>query len=115
MKTNRVCKTCGKQYFYCSHCDKTLNTPTWMLMWHDENCKNVFETVSAFLQKQIDKKEAKRRLEKCDLRHLYTFKDSVRSVVETIFEEEKVEIKSSTIEEKSQKKTISKRSRSRRN
>lgn len=88
MQTNRVCKTCGKKYFYCSNCH--VKNPQWMLMWHEENCKNVFEIVSAFVQGQISKNTAKQRLQKCDLTHLYTFKENIRNYVEDILEEERI-------------------------
>ena len=91
MQANRVCKTCGKKYFYCSNCDKTLNSPQWMLMWHDENCKNVFEIVSDYAQGRISKKEAKNKLEKCNLRVEYTFTEKIRNYVDEIMAEPKVE------------------------
>ncbi len=87
--TNRVCKTCGKEYYYCSNCDKTLNSPQWMLMWHDENCKNVFEIVSDYVQKHISKDEAKKRLSACDLTKEYTFKESIRKYIDEINKEDK--------------------------
>lgn len=86
-QVNRICKTCGKQYFYCTNCDKTLNSPQWMLMWHDENCKKVFEIVSDYAQKRISKEVAKAKIENCNLKVYYTFKDTIRNYIDEILED----------------------------
>lgn len=92
-QANRVCKTCGKNYFFCSNCDKTLNSPQWMLMWCSENCKAVFEIVSDYAQKRLSKQDAKKKLEKCNLKVEYTFTEKIRNYIEEIMAEEKVETK----------------------
>ena len=95
-QVNRTCKTCGKQYFYCTNCDKTLNSPQWMLMWHDENCKKVFETVSDYAQKRISKEDAKSKIEACNLKVYYTFKEIIRNYIDEILAEDVVVDNSST-------------------
>lgn len=105
-QVNRICKTCGKEYFFCSHCDKSLNSPQWMLMWHDENCKKVFEIAGDYAQGRMIKQEAKSELAKCDLKKYYTFKESVRKILDDIMAEEKV------VEPQVQKQTTSKKNRS---
>lgn len=87
---NRICKTCGKEYFFCAHCEKSLNSPQWMLLWHDDNCKRVFEIVSDYAQGRLPKMVAKAELNKCNLRVLYTFKENIRNIIEDIMEDEKV-------------------------
>lgn len=87
-QANRICKTCGKQYFFCSHCDKSLNSPQWMLMWHDENCKTVFEIASDYAQGRLSKSNAKTKLNDCDLTVFYTFKENIRNIIEDILTEE---------------------------
>ena len=115
MQTNRVCKTCGKSYFYCSHCDEPTNSPEWMLMWDTKNCKMIFEIVSAYVQRQINKSTAKERLEKCDLRQLYTFKESVRKVIEEILTEDKKDVSLANEIEKPNQRNIPKSPRRRKN
>lgn len=90
-EVNRTCKTCGKEYFYCSHCNKSLNSPQWMLMWHEQNCKNVFEIVSDYAQGRIQKNEAKKQLEYCNLKNFYTYNEKIRNLIEEIQAEEVVE------------------------
>ena len=89
-QTNRICKTCGKEYFFCTHCEKSLNSPQWMLMWHDENCKKVFEIASDYVQGRLSKSNAKEALSKCDLKVYYTFKENIRNIIDDIMTEEKV-------------------------
>lgn len=103
-QANRVCKTCGKNYFFCSNCDKTLNSPQWMLMWCSENCKAVFEIVSDYAQNRLSKNEAKKKLEKCNLKVEYSFTEKIRNYIEEIMAEEKPivsEVKKVTEENKS--------------
>lgn len=89
MRANRVCKTCGKQYYYCSNCQKNLNSPEWMLLWDTQNCKSVFEIVSDYDQKHITKEQARERLLKCNLREEYTFTEKIRNLVDEIMESNK--------------------------
>ena len=91
MQTNRVCKTCGKEYYFCSSCKKTLNSPQWMLLWHDENCKFVYEIVSDYAQNHISKEVARERLNKCNLKVEYTFTEKIRKYIDEIMTIPKVE------------------------
>lgn len=92
-KANRICKTCGKAYFYCNNCNKKNADPQWMLMWDTENCKNVFETVSNYAQNVDSKAVAKKKLSKCDLSKQYTFNEKIRALIDEIMFEEKSETK----------------------
>lgn len=90
-KANRICKTCGKEYFFCNNCERKLNSPQWMLMWDTQNCKNIFEIVSNYAQKVDSKAVAKKKLSKCDLSQQYTFNKNIRALIEDIMHEDKVE------------------------
>ena len=115
-QANRICKTCGKQYYFCTNCNKTLNSPQWMLMWHDENCKKVFEIVSDYAQKHITKADAKKRLETCNMRVFYTFNEKIRTYIEEITAEDTVVEPVEEVEEELPVRSISsKRTRSQRN
>ena len=61
-----------------------------MLMWHDENCKKIFEVASNYAQGAITKEDAKSELDGCNLRVFYTFKENIRTILEEILAEEKV-------------------------
>lgn len=108
-KTNRICKTCGKEYYYCSNCDKSLNSPQWMLMWDTENCKNIFEIVSNFDQGIYTKEEASKKLEKCNLKEKYSFNEKISALIDKIMAKENVQKKDNTLSLKENE--ISKKSR----
>ena len=100
-KVNRVCKTCGKAYYYCSNCNKSINSPQWMLMWDTENCKNVYEIVSNYAQGVFSKDDARKRLEKCDLKQKYTFNKKIANYIDEIMKKDvEQEIKQSLEEKK---------------
>ena len=92
-KTNRICKTCGKAYYYCPSCTKSLISPQWMLMWDTENCKNIFEIVSNYAQGIISKDVARKQLEKCDLKNRYSFKENIRKLLDEILAKNSVQEK----------------------
>ena len=89
-QTNRICKTCGKAYYYCSNCDKSISSPQWMLMWDTENCKTIFETVSNYAQGIDSKEVARKKLEKCDLKMKYAFNKNIARLVDEIMAKDSV-------------------------
>ena len=89
MANNRICLCCGNAYEYCGSCRNGINLPAWKNLFDNENCKDVFQTVSDYEQKAIDKTKAKRILASCDLKH--TFKSNIAKVVDEIVKEEKKE------------------------
>ena len=62
MANNRVCLCCGNAYEYCGSCRNGVNLPAWKNLFDNENCKDVFQTVSDYEQKAIDKTKAKKIL-----------------------------------------------------
>lgn len=48
MATNRACYVCGKRYYYCSsyNCEQSKGKPRWMVMFDDENCKQIWDATS---------------------------------------------------------------------
>jgi len=66
---NRSCVVCGKKYYYCSstNCQESFGKPTWMIMFHDENCKNIFSIISEHYHNRLSDVEAMKQLEQCDL------------------------------------------------
>lgn len=60
-KTNRICKTCGKAYYYCPTCDFEKR-PTWFAMWDSEKCKDMFMLLSAESMNKVSTIDAKKQL-----------------------------------------------------
>ena len=48
MATNRTCHVCGNRYYFCSssNCEQSKNKPRWMVMFDEENCKQIWDATS---------------------------------------------------------------------
>lgn len=84
----KKCKCCGKDYLYCFHCDADKNKPTWMIMFHDANCMNIFQILTDYNAKEISKEEAIAKLEDCDLSKRDTFLKPIQRELNNIFSKE---------------------------
>ena len=81
MANNRICLVCGKAYEYCGSCNgKKL--PTWMNLFHDENCRQIFHAVSDYSQNVITKDNGRDKLSGCDLS--IEMKDNIKNIVDKI-------------------------------
>ena len=89
MKYERSCLCCGKKYSHCSNCWDYRNYPLWMKSFHDENCKNIFETCTNYNFKLITKEQAKEALSKYDLSNRANFSACVKRDLNTILAESK--------------------------
>lgn len=67
MSTNKTCKVCGEKYFYCFNHTCIDNQPSYMALFHDENCKLIFEALNKLYFEQISEKDAIKVLRSCDL------------------------------------------------
>ena len=104
-KNNRKCICCQKEYSFCPNCSDYDNLPRWMTIFHDENCKEIFNTVTSYYDKSITKDKAKERLDKCDLSNKYTFKESIKSAIGEIYAKTLVEVVEKEVEKETVKET----------
>lgn len=58
MASNRSCICCGDKYSYCPSCGSDRFKPAWYATFCSETCKTLWETLSRYSMKFIDKKEA---------------------------------------------------------
>lgn len=82
-RNNKTCIVCGKVYTFCNSCNEDRMKPAWMGIYHNENCKKLFETATDYLSKDINKDEARDRFNSCDLSYK---KDLHHKIVEAIDE-----------------------------
>ncbi len=61
--SKRICYTCGAEYDYCPGCARSAGQPEWMLLWDNEECKDVFEILSAYNMGLADGKDVKEVLD----------------------------------------------------
>lgn len=89
-KNNRKCICCQKEYTFCPNCGDFDNLPRWMSIFHDENCKKIFNTITEYYNKNLTKEQAKETLNKCDLSNKDTFKETIKKAIEEIYIDENV-------------------------
>lgn len=42
----RICVTCGTTYEYCPKCTKDADKPVWMVAFHTEECRKVYNIIA---------------------------------------------------------------------
>lgn len=89
MKHERTCSVCGTKYSYCPNCGEYDNLPRWMFMFHDENCKKIWEVINKFKAGEIEKSKAKSSLETLDLSNKSKFDSVYIKVINDILKEDK--------------------------
>lgn len=92
MKTNRVCKVCGKKYYYCVSCDEAQRGQKgyepWHILVHDHNCLQIFTTLQNHFTKELTDEMAREELSSCDLSVIKNATDSVKKQVNEIMKTE---------------------------
>lgn len=86
---NRICFVCQEKYRYCPSCEGDYLKPTWMVMFHDENCKVIFETLQKHFLKELTDEEALSIIEKCDLSHMNEFREDSKIALQRLLAKKK--------------------------
>ena len=89
-KINRTCIVCGHKYSYCPSCMEDAYKPKWMTIFHDENCKNIFNATSDYLANDITKEKAKELLDKCDLSNKTSLHHTIVEALDAIYKSDEV-------------------------
>ena len=84
-KTNRICKTCGKAYYYCPTCDFEKR-PTWFAMWDSEKCKDMFMLLSAESMNKVSTIDAKKQLLDMGVTLDDSFTEPIKKHITRVFE-----------------------------
>jgi hypothetical protein len=83
-KNNKKCICCGEVYTFCTGCSEYDKYPRWMAIYHNENCKNLFNISSDFLAGELSKEEASTRLKDCDLSYKNKLHHSIVDAIDKI-------------------------------
>lgn len=103
----RNCKICQTRYDYCPHCNSDKDKPNWMMLFHDDNCFKIFDTLQKHSTKEYTDKQAIQIFQECDLSALDNATESIqKQVSEIMSKKEKTTVKTTTA-----KKTVSKTSK----
>ena len=85
MRKNRTCILCGKTYSYCGTCASDMNKERWHNIYHDNNCRTIFNTVADYVAGILSKEKAIETLNDCDLSQKESFKSSVLQVLNELY------------------------------
>lgn len=89
-RDERICHICGKRYNYCPNCSRYLNYPRYMNMFCSENCLNVYQIISGYVEHDLSKVEAKELLSDIDASGEQNYRGSWKKVHDEIMIEDKV-------------------------
>lgn len=100
-KNNRTCLCCSKTYTFCLHCSDYDHLPRWMNIFHNENCKKLFDITNEYLSGGITAEEAKERYSKCDLSYKNKLDKSIVKAIDMANKATKKKVaKEKVVEEK---------------
>ena len=84
-KNNKTCLCCQTKYTFCLNCSDFDNMPRWMAIFHDKNCKEIFNTITSYYDKTITKEQAKTILNNCDLSNKKMFNNKIQDAINEIY------------------------------
>lgn len=88
MAFTRECTLCGAKYEYCPHCSDFDKEPKWKTLFHDENCKKIFDTLQRHFLKELTDEEAIKILKTCDLSVTQNATETVKKDLANILSKE---------------------------
>lgn len=97
MAYERECLLCKKHYRYCPYCSDFEHEPRWKIMFHDENCNRIFDTLQKHSTKKYTDAEAVKILKSCDLSVLKNSTETIRKQVQAILATEKPKSRSKKV------------------
>lgn len=103
MKNNRKCILCGTEYKYCGNCAEDSRLEPWHTIYHDNNCRTIFNTATDYRAGLLTKEEAINIFDTCDLSNKENFKSSILQLLNELYpvvtENEKIEIMTVAMDE----------------
>lgn len=85
------CVVCGKEYkIKCPECTNGKEQPAWMSIYHNENCKDIYNVCVKFNANMLTKDQAKAIIDKCDLSYRKDFTESTNKILDEILAEKNI-------------------------
>ena len=88
----RICVTCGATYEYCPRCSKDTDKPVWMVAFHTEECRKVYNIIARYNTNDLSKENAKKELAGV-VSHKVNFSAPIQEKINEIMKEETVQTK----------------------
>ena len=85
-RNNKKCIVCGTAYTFCNNCGDYSHLPRWKAIYHEENCKNIFEVASDYLAGDITKDEALEKFDACDLANKNNFHSAIICAINDVYD-----------------------------
>ena len=85
LRNNRKCIVCGTSYRYCSSCLESITKPAWYAIFHDQNCHDIYNAVTAVYSEQ-GKDEAKKIFDTCNLAGKEHFHPNIIRLINEIYD-----------------------------
>jgi hypothetical protein len=87
---NATCIVCGKKYHLCIACERSKATwKPWKMVADTENCYEIYKVLNDYNFNKISKEEARKLLEKLDLKDVNTFKEKSKNKIKEIMKRKK--------------------------
>ena len=104
-KDLRTCVICQSKYEYCPKCNRDVDKPTWYFIFCSENCKSIYEVMSAYECGDIDAKTANESLIKLNVSKIDNLEKSYKSTLAKIDSELKETQSKTVVDEKIESET----------
>ena len=106
MAHKRKCMICGKEYEYCGQgcADYNADEP-WRYLFHNEQCRDIYDVWQSYRGKQMQKSEAANILGAIDLKEVLNSGSVVVNDIKEILdikEEKKINVEKKEVETKSE-------------
>lgn len=88
----RICVTCGTTYEYCPKCSKDVDKPVWMVAFHAEECRKVYNIIARYNTNDLSKEDAKKELAGV-VSHKVNFSAPIQEKIDEIMKKETVQMK----------------------
>lgn len=91
-ENNKKCLLCEKEYNYCPQCGHKAYD-LWKITFCSANCKEIFQTCVDYNLGAITLEDAKKKLDKCDLKGKENFNADIKKILEEIYPVQQTVIK----------------------
>ena len=88
----RICVTCGTTYEYCPKCTKDADKPVWMVAFHTEECRKVYNMIARYNTTDLSKEDAEKELTDI-VSHNIKFATPIQEKIDEIMKKETVQMK----------------------
>jgi hypothetical protein len=87
---NHQCAICGEKYHFCIDCGNAKSFTPWRTIVDTIEHYKIYMVIRDYVNKNIDKVEAKKQLSQCNLSGLENFIPEIKAAIEDIMIEEKL-------------------------